>query len=433
VLSLSRVRTAVALAARHYAGLDRAIWTLAAVRAVNTMGLSLVLAFMGIYLVTRRGASGFEFGAIYFVANLCQAAINTYAGQLSDRIGRRRLMVATLLARAAVIALLGSLVLVHAPVLLLAAVLIVSASLRGGFEPVAFAVVADLARPSQRVAAFGLQRVGVNVGWAVGPALGGLLASVIDYGLVFFCAVIPLLAAALATARVEESRPAPDPRSGSQSQSQPGSRSKPSPGSRSGFGPGPASPRRELALLYACAFLLAIIQVQLFSTLSIYATSEIGLIEREIGLLYTVNGVAVVLLQVPAVALISRLGHERALVIGTSIYVCAMLAIGAATSHAGLALAILLATSGEVVVAPSQQATVAELGDPTRLGRAFGLLGTMQMLGVAFAPLLGGLLYDHLRHQPLALWGSLAALAGLLAVGYARFGALRRRRMGPVF
>jgi MFS family permease len=294
-------------------------------------------------------------------------------------------------------------------------------------------VVADLARPSQRVAAFGLQRVGVNVGWAVGPALGGLLASVIDYGLVFFCAVIPLLAAALATARVEESRPAPDPRSGSQSQSQPGSRSKPSPGSRSGFGPGPASPRRELALLYACAFLLAIIQVQLFSTLSIYATSEIGLIEREIGLLYTVNGVAVVLLQVPAVALISRLGHERALVIGTSIYVCAMLAIGAATSHAGLALAILLATSGEVVVAPSQQATVAELGDPTRLGRAFGLLGTMQMLGVAFAPLLGGLLYDHLRHQPLALWGSLAALAGLLAVGYARFGALRRRRMGPVF
>src|SRR5690349_2826253 len=75
--------------ASAYRGLDRRIWTLAAVRAVNTMGLSLVLSFMGIYLVTERGVSGFTVGAIYCVANVCQALANTYAGTLSDRIGRR--------------------------------------------------------------------------------------------------------------------------------------------------------------------------------------------------------------------------------------------------------------------------------------------------------------------------------------------------------
>ena len=423
--SLSRLRSA----ARTYAGLDRRIWTLAGVRAANTMGLSLVLSFMGIYLVTRRGISGLELGGIYFVANVCQALTNSYAGQLSDRIGRRRLMSATLLARAGVIAGLGALVLAHAPVPLLAVVLVVSASLRGGFEPVASAVVADVAGPDQRVAAFGLQGMGTNVGWAVGPALGGLLASVIEYGLVFFCAVLPLIASAFVIARIEEpSRPAP---AGAPAGAAPGAAATPRVSLRASLVE--AASRGELLLILVCALGMSIVHIQLFSTLSIFATSEIGLIEREIGLLYTVNGLAVVLLQVPAVAIIGRLRHERALVIGTSIYVCAFLAIGMADSHLALAAAILIATSGEVVVAPAQQATVASLGDPARLGRAFGLLGTMQMLGVAFAPLVGGLAYDHLRHEPLLMWGALAGMAALVAVGYARFGALRRRRLpaGP--
>jgi predicted MFS family arabinose efflux permease len=50
------------------------------------------------------------------------------------------------------------------------------------------------------------------------------------------------------------------------------------------------------------------------------------------------------------------------------------------------------------------------------------------MLGVALAPLLGGTVYDHLRHRPLVMWGIIAALSGVVVVGYARFGALRGRR-----
>ncbi|HLU64797.1 MAG TPA: MFS transporter [Kofleriaceae bacterium] len=414
------------LAARSYARLDRRIWTLAGVRAANTMGLSLVLSFMGIYLVTRRGVSGVEFGAIYFVANLCQAAVNTVAGRLSDRIGRRRLMASTLLARALVIALLGTLVLLHAPVLLLAAVLICSSSLRGGFEPVAFAVVADLAAPDERTAGFGLQRMGTNVGWAVGPALGGLLASVIDYGWVFFCSVVPLLLSAWAIARMVEPNQAAL-REARRAEASGSAALRPA--AAAPAPPASAASRGELSLLLACALVFSIVQIQMFSTLSIYARSELRLVESQIGLLYTVNGIAVLLLQVPAVALISRLRHERALVVGTSIYVCALLLIGAADSHLALSAAILVATAGEVVVAPAQQATVAELGDPARLGRAFGALGTMQVLGVALAPLVGGAAYDHLRHEPMAMWGAIASLAAALALGYARFGALRRRRV----
>lgn len=402
--------------ARAYAGLDRRIWTLAAVRGANTMGLSLVLSFMGLYLVTERGVSGLHYGLIYFTANICQAATSTYAGQLSDRIGRRRLMVSTLVGRALVIASLGALVLAHAPVALLAAVIIVSASLRGGFEPIASAVVADVAAPADRVAAFGLQRMGINLGWAVGPALGGFLASIIDYGEVFFCAVIPLFISALVTARLEEPPPAAQ---------SPGADARIS--LRAALAD--AASRGELMLLLVCALVFSTVHIQLFATMSLYAKSELGLVERQIGLLYTINGVLVILLQVPAVAIIRRLTADRALVTGCVIYSAAFLLIGAAGGAHLLAIAVVVATSGEVILTPAQESTVADLSDPTRLGRAFGLYGTMQMVGVALAPLLGGIIYDHLRHAPLAMWGTLAALSFLLALAYARFGSLNRRRL----
>jgi MFS family permease len=405
-----------AATARAYGRLDRRIWTLAAVRGANTMGLSLVLAFMGLYLVTERGVSGLHYGLIYFTANLCQALTSTYAGQLSDRIGRRRLMVSTLLGRALVVALLGALVLVHAPIPLLAAVIIVSASLRGGFEPIASAVVADVAIPSDRVAAFGLQRMGINLGWAVGPALGGLLASVIDYGFVFFCSVIPLLASAVVTARIHEPpRAAPPPAAEDRISLR--------------AAVAEASSRGELLLLLVCALVFSTVHIQLFATMSLYAKSELGLVESQIGLLYTINGVLVILLQVPAVALIRRFSAEGALVTGCLIYAGAFLLIGAAAGGALLRLAVVTATVGEVILTPAQESTVAELSDPSRLGRAFGLYGTMQMIGVAFAPLVGGIIYDHLRHLPLAMWGTLAVLAFLLALAYARFGILNRRRL----
>ena len=384
-------------------------------RGANTMGLSLVLAFMGLYLVTERGVSGLHYGLIYFTANICQAMTSTWAGQLSDRLGRRRLMVSTLVGRALVIAALGALVLIHAPVALLAAVIIVSASLRGGFEPVASAVVADLASPADRVAAFGLQRMGINLGWAVGPALGGLLASVIDYGLVFFCAVIPLFISAVVTARLREPpRAAASPTADRISL-------------RAALTE--ASSRGELMLLLLCALVFSTVHIQLFATLGLYAKGELGLDEAHIGLLYTINGVLVILLQVPAIAVIRRLSPDRALVTGCLIYSTAFLWIGAAGGAGLVILAIVIATAGEVILTPAQESTVADLSDPTRLGRAFGLYGTMQMIGVAFAPLLGGIIYDHLRDRPMAMWGTLAGLAFVLALGYARFGSLNRRRL----
>src|SRR5690606_30989889 len=91
-----------------------------------------------------------------------------------------------------------------APIVVIAALMLVNGALRGCFEPVASAMVADLARPHQRIAAFGLQRMGVNLGWVVGPAAAGLLAGAMGYGKTFLVAVPFLATATWATTRLTE-------------------------------------------------------------------------------------------------------------------------------------------------------------------------------------------------------------------------------------
>ncbi len=134
-----------------------------------------------------------------------------------------------------------------------------------------------------------------------------------------------------------------------------------------------------------------------------------------------VNGALVVVLQVPAVSFIDRGGPARALVLGPLIYTLSYLAIGASGGFAPLAAAVALLTAGEVIFAPALSDMAAHLGDPRRLGRAFGLFGLMQQLGVSLGPLVGGLLYDHARHSHLLMWGLIAGAMALLGVGYAMF------------
>src|SRR5215468_2249638 len=186
------------------AGLDRRVWQMAFARAVNTMGLSLVISFLGIYIVETRGYPAWMYGVIALCANFGQSLSSAWAGNLSDRIGRRPLITTALFVRAFFIALLGTQVLLDAPLWTLGANMVVTSTLRGCFEPVAYALVADVVRDDQRVEAFGIQRMGTNVGWAVGPALGGALTLVMPYGAVFYFAAAGLIITGFVTLRVED-------------------------------------------------------------------------------------------------------------------------------------------------------------------------------------------------------------------------------------
>lgn len=398
---------------RSWAGLDKRVWQMAFARAVNTMGLSLVMVFLGIYIVETRGYPAWSYGLIALAANLGQSATSAWAGNLSDRIGRKPLITTALFVRSVFIALLGTQIALHAPLWSLALNIVITSSLRGCFEPVAYALVADVCTEDQRISAFGLQRMGTNLGWAVGPSLGGLLTVVVPYGVVFYIAAAGMIAAAFVTMRVED----PVKRSTAPAVSEP-----------IGTALGEAWRDPILKLLLAGTFLCALLETQMFSTFSIYMTDELGLAKSDVGLLYSINGLGVLLLQFPALTLIRRLGVKRTLPWASLMDAIGFGLIGAGTGFAGGAIAMITLTSAEVIFDPAHQTAIAEVSDPARRGRTYGVVSFAQMIGIALAPLVGGILLDTIGEHHAAMWATIATIGGAQTLCFFAFVRRRDRR-----
>jgi len=378
---------------REWTQLDRRVWQMAFARAVNTMGLSLVMTFLGVYVVETRGYPAWLYGLIALVANLGQSVASAWAGNLSDRIGRRRIVTGSLFIRSVFIAAMGTQILLHAPLWSLALNMVVTSSLRGCFEPVAYALVSDVVRDDQRIAAFGLQRMGTNLGWAVGPALGGTLSLVISYGAVFYIAAAGMIAAAIVTMFVVDP-PCASPQK-----------------SDDVVGALHAGLRDPvLRLLMLGTFLAALLMTQMYSTFAIFLTDELALTKADVGVLYTLNGLGVLLLQLPAVVLVQRAGIGRVLPWASLFDALGFALVGLATGLPGVAVAMIVMTSSEVMFAPAHQTAIAQVADPARRGRTYGVVGFAQTAGVAAAPLLGGSLLDTIGSHHVAVWAAIATI-----------------------
>jgi MFS family permease len=395
--------------------LDRRVWQMAFARSVNTVGLSLVMSFLAIYVVQTRGYPAWVYGLIALVANLGQSLSNAWAGILSDRIGRRPLITTALFVRAAFIALLGTLIILDASLWMLGITMVITSTLRGCFEPVAYALVADVVTDDQRVAAFGIQRMGTNLGWAIGPALGGVLTLVMPYGAVFYLASAGLVIAGLVTLRIEDpvrhvaqlAAPKDDLRQAL----------------REGL------TDRVMRMLLLGTFLCALLETQMFSTFSIYMTDKIHLTTADVGLLYACNGLGVLLLQVPALAVVRRFGIRTMLPWSSLFDAIGFALIGLAAGFYGGLASILVLTCAEVLFDPAQQTAIAEVADPARRGRAFGVVGFSSMVGIAFAPLLGGVLLDSVGDHHVLMWLLIATIGGGQTLCFIAF--VRRRPAAP--
>lgn len=379
----------------EFRALDRRVWALTAARTVVTVGYSMVMPFLAIHLAVERKVNAVAVGSLWLIAGLLSAGAQWAAGELADRVGRRAIMLGSMLLRAANLAALGYAISRQAPVLLIGVLVAGNAMLRGCFEPVATALVADLAPPGERVAAFALQRVGVNLGWAIGPMLQALPFS---YAHMFYAAAPLTLVAALGVSTIHDPPGCTSTRAFT-------------------WGQLLAFRREPLLLRYLVATLsFFLLQVQLFQTLSIYAARTLHMSRAQVGTLYTLNGLLVVALQAPTVRIIHWLSMRRALVLGSLGYACAYACVGLATGQPTLLVCIAMVTLAEVVVSPAQQTTIAALAPPGRMGAYAGLYGLCQVLGQSTGPVVGATLLDTLPAR--AAWFVLALFGIAAALGY---------------
>jgi MFS family permease len=314
-------------------------------------------------------------------------------------------LLAAMLLRTAHLAVLGFEILHRGPILASAALCVLNGVLRAFFDPVASAMVADLATGEHRIAAFSLQRIGVNIGWVLGTSTVGLAPLLhVDFGHLFYAsAVVTLIAALAASAITETAQPSAFGGTTTSKQVRP-------PFRLTDLG----AYRRDRAFMrfLVATFFFFLLQAQLYATLSLYAADHLRFSLVQISHLYSLNGFMVVILQLPAFYYIRRAGTHRVLMVGSLAYAASYALLGLTGTELQVLACVGAITIAEIITAPAQQTAATSMAPLGRVGAYAGLFGLAQAAGQSLGPLVGTSLLDVL---PDRLTWPLLALCGVVA------------------
>src|SRR5436305_10107473 len=159
---------------------------------VNLVGFGIIIPLLPFYAQTF-GASGLVIGLLFAVFSLCQLIAAPALGDLSDKYGRRPILVFSL---AGTVVSFVMLAVAHSVVMLFAARIV--DGLSGGNISTARAYVADVTEPKDRARAYGLIGAAFGRGFIFGPALSGVLAKVSYTAPIWAAAAITLAATLMA-------------------------------------------------------------------------------------------------------------------------------------------------------------------------------------------------------------------------------------------
>ena len=174
------------------------VWVVTIVQFFTVIGFSICLPFLSLYLYQDRGLSMTMVGMMLLAAGLCSAVTQALGGALSDRFGRRPILLMATSVSIFLYSGLAVLIGISAPVWAIVVAYIAGRSVLTMTRPVISAMVADFTSKERLTEAYGILRIGANMGWAAGPAIGGYLAAFLPYGWLFgiaplTCGIVSLI------------------------------------------------------------------------------------------------------------------------------------------------------------------------------------------------------------------------------------------------
>jgi MFS family permease len=379
-------------------GLSRPFWFVCAGVFVTRAG-SFVLPFLALYLTQALHLSLARAGLVISLYGAGGAAAGPIGGFLADRLGRRITMVTAL-------ALGGTgmigLSLAHRVEVLAPAIFFV-ALVSEMYRPAMQAAVADLVDVSDRVRAFGLIYWVINVGFAIGLTLGGLIASRSFFWLFVGDGLTTLIFASLIWAGVPETRPPSARRTGA----------------RPGGNPLAEffAPYRDLhfACFLGLSFCFALVFMQNATTFPVDMTAH-GISKAAFGRALALNGVIIVLAQPFLGPFLARHNHSHSMAAGASLVGLGFGLNALARTVPLYTLGVIIWTVGEMGVLPVANTVVADLAPVELRGRYQGAYGLSFGLAVCAAPALGMYVLD--RFGSVALWSGCLVLGLAITAGH---------------
>ncbi len=397
--------------------LPAAFWWLWTAQLVVWIG-RFVVPYMTIFLTSAVGMSAGEAGLVVAAYGVGVVVSSLAGGVLADRVGRRRVLLAG--------ELLSVVALVAIPLAqsagLIAVLLTAYGLFNGTCGPVIQTMVGDLVEPQHRRAAFNYNYWAVNLGYAIGPLAAGFMAEV-SFSLLFWCqAGLVLVSVGVIAAKVPETRlPLPDdgPATGATAEQ----------GRPRGGGLLAVLRDRVFMTFAAVMFVYSIVYVQSTTTLPLVMTEQ-GQPSSHFGILLTLNGVLLCLLQLPTARLFNRWSRDLVIVVAIVLTAVGVGLQAFASTLPMYLVTVAIWTLGEMGSHPQATSLTADLADPVRRGRYQGVYGLTHSLATAVGPVAGGFVLDAYGSQ--VLWLGASGLALVVAVFLAVTAPSRQRRVSEV-
>jgi predicted MFS family arabinose efflux permease len=386
--------------------LDRRVAPIVGVDFVYSASFSTFWVYVGIYAVKGLHWPANRVGLLFLASAPAAAVANYLSGWISDRTGRKPLIVGSFLASSANMLLLTWL----GGTTALAFVLIIAQGVIGApAYSLDRVLVADLVPDEEsREEAYATVRVASNLGTLLGPPLAALLVFVASWtAFLVGIAVLGLVGAALAIALL------PTTRVVLAETREPGSLRT-------------LARDRPFSLLLLSSLLAWIDYCGFEAVLPVLAVSAYGLAPSTWGLLVIISPALVVLTQLRLTRAAARIAVAPRLAGATLLMGLPFLALLASSHVAVIAAVIVVFVIGEMVWMPTSQAIAAELAPPHARGTYFGALAAMTGPAWTLAPFIAFQLRDHAGVG--SVWLLFAAVALTSAV--AGVAAVRSRR-GP--
>jgi MFS family permease len=380
--------------------LTREVWLLQVGGLANAFGNGTVLPFLIIYLHNVRGIPLGLAGLAAAVNSAAALASGFAAGALADRIGPRRVLVGALLVMTVAISFFP---LIdnewHAYAL---NILLGTGS--GAFWPSQSAMLTGLTPPAERHSAFAVQRLTMNLGFAIGGLAGGLIADVDhprSFTVLFLLDACTFLAYAVVAALLPNPARPPE---------------------LAGTYADVARDRPFMRYVLLNAIFITAGMVVIVELLAPYAKNEAGIDESAIGILWMLNALVIVFAQLPVAKLAEGRRRMHALAAMGVLWAAALLGIGAAgtwldtrQAFALMAVAVVVFGIGECLHGIVHGPLTADLAPAPLVGRYMALGSQSWQIGWIIGPALGGF---ALQHAPNLLWPAAAAV-NLAAAGAA--------------
>ncbi len=379
--------------------LPRQAWILFAGTLLNRFG-SFVLVFLVLYLTDAgfgEAQAGLAIGA-YGLGSVFAAGVG---GTLADRFGRRNTIVLSMLASAA-----SLLAMAHATGFLV----IVGLAAATGFtaemyRPAASALLTDVTEGRQRLTAFAVYRLAINLGTGAGPAVGGILAER-SFKLLFYADAITSVGFAIVASLLLANRVVGVT-------------------THKTAGWSRVLADRYFLFFLGAALSASLLFMQAFSTIPLQVTAN-GWSPKIYGMLMAVNGFMILLMELPLTKWTGRFSPRRVIIWGYLIVGAGFALTGAPWGLAMLIASVAIWTVGEMIVAPTCAAYVSDVAPDDARGRYHGAWVMMWGVGNVIGPVVGTWTFAR---NPDLLW-VMCGVIGVIAASLARVGVRATKPFG---